>query len=217
MFFSGAIMAKLSKQTLQRLAVLRTLFLWKRGAFGPLRVHKTLFFAEDKHQSQRFFNFKRWEHGQFSEDIAESLNDLLNAGRITFVFDGPSVRLLPKTAPELRAAVERMFDDSFTAWTSALKETQEVIGYLANEQIVEQARRHTSYSTFSKGQIIATSTLEEMVEIDMDSDEAESLSEAVDPHITRILRSQMAKASTQPFQAEDWRAIYFADEEPAVK
>jgi hypothetical protein len=162
-------MAKLSKQTLQRLAVLRALLFWRRGAFGPMRVHKTLFFAEDEHKSERFFDFKKWHLGQFSEQIEE-----------------------------LRDAVETK-------------------GYLVNEQILEEAHRHVSYTASSAGEIIAHSTIGDLVDIDMDSDDAESLSESVDQYFTRILKSQMAKACNQPFEAEDWRAIYFAGEEPVAK
>jgi hypothetical protein len=210
-------MAKLSKRTLQRLAVLRALLLWRRGAFGPLRVHKTLFFTEDNHGLERFFDFKKWHLGQFSEDIEESLNDLAIAGRMTFVCDGSSVRLMPSISGDLRRLLERVFDDNFKAWTAALREAVDTKGYLVNEQILEEAQRHASYTGSSKGEIIARSTINDAVEIDIDADDAESLSESVDPHFSRILKSQMAKARSQPFEAEDWRAIYFADEEPIAK
>ncbi len=210
-------MAKLSKQTLQRLAVLRALVLWKHGAYGPLRVHKTLFFTEEKHPSERFFDFKRWMHGQFSEEIDASLNDLARAGRMAFVCDGPSVRLVAQLPDDLRQTLERVFEDNFRAWTAALKETHDTIGYLVNDQLLEEAHRQESYTNSSRGELIARSTFADAVEIDIDSDEAEALSECVDPDFARLLKRQMDQACQQPFEAEDWREIYFADEKPVSK
>lgn len=210
-------MAKLSKRTLQRLAVLRALLLWRRGAYGALRVHKTLFFSEEKHGSQRFFDFKRWHYGQFSDEIENSLNDLSHSGRMNLVFDGACVRLVPNLAGDLQATIERLFEVHFSAWNIALLETQDLQGYWINDQILEEAHRHQSHLSSVPGQIIAKATIGEYVEINIDEDEAESLSESVDPHFTRILKRQMDKACAEPFEAEDWRAIYFADEPPVSK
>src|ERR1700722_2267940 len=151
-------MAKLSKRTLQRLAVLRALLLWRRGAYGPLRVHKTLFFSEEKHGSQRFFDFKRAQYGQFSEEIEESLGDLAHSGRMDFVFDGACVRLVPNVSSDLRSTIERVFEQHFNAWNVALLETQGIQGYWVNDQIIEEAHRHQSYLSSVHGQILANAT-----------------------------------------------------------
>jgi hypothetical protein len=67
-------MAKLGRETVQRLAVLRALTLWRRGPYGPVRLQKTMFRADQNHPEQkRLFTFKKYYLGQYSQQIAEAL------------------------------------------------------------------------------------------------------------------------------------------------
>ena len=47
----GEHMAILDKKTIQRLATLYALSLWSRGAYGPVRLQKTLFFADKNNEA----------------------------------------------------------------------------------------------------------------------------------------------------------------------
>ncbi|HEY1784347.1 MAG TPA: hypothetical protein VGG30_02320, partial [Pirellulales bacterium] len=125
-------MSTLSKQTIQRLAVLRALSLWKNGAYGPVRVHKTLFFADKNAGDQEWhlFTFKKWQLGQYSDEIAAALNGLRSAGCISTVYDGPSERIVPTMADETLTKIENLFRDFFKRWDDALLPAFEDWAYL---------------------------------------------------------------------------------------
>ena len=81
--------------------VLRTLLLWKNGAHGPLRLHKTLFCADRNSfgkQHRHFFTFKKWHLGQFSDDIADALDYVRCYERIRAVVEGERFHLLEAIA-----------------------------------------------------------------------------------------------------------------------
>ncbi len=103
-------MAVLTKQTIQRLAVLRALSMWRRGAYGPMRLHKTLFFADkDAPAPWRLFTFKKWLLGQYSDEIADALNALREAGTISTSYDGPSERLKVEVTTDTRRQLADFF------------------------------------------------------------------------------------------------------------
>lgn len=187
-------MASLSRQTVQRLAALRALLLWgKNGAYGPLRVQKTLFFADK--EAPPIFTFKKWHHGQYSDQLAEALSQLKSAGRIDTGFVGETVTIYA-CAPAL--AGERAITFCQTClpdWERALQESFLTWGYMANDEIYARAHDDPSYTTNQHGAIIFDTSLSQRVEFPVVSeDEAEVISDLVDPVLQNRIREKIGSA-----------------------
>src|SRR5689334_9797852 len=116
-------MAELTRRTIQKLAVLHALSLWRRGTYGPVRLQKTLFFADKDSVDQdwRLFTFKRWHLGQYSDEVSDALNSLHSAERISIHCDGPSQRIEAVIPAKLQAPVRALFRNYFADWKSALE------------------------------------------------------------------------------------------------
>lgn len=211
-------MATLPKKTIQRLAVLRAVSMWKTGgAYGPLRVQKTLFFADrDSGSQQHLFTFKRWRLGQYSDEIADAMNGLRDASRIETVFDGPSECIRASLSPRASQRLERFFRRSFPAWSRALKPAFQEWAYLTNDDIIAKAHEDDSYTKSQHGEVIVTSFEQTKVDFpDLDPQEAEFLSDLVDERFQRGLASRLETAASREPKREDWREFYgFAKKRP---
>jgi hypothetical protein len=204
-------MAVLSKQILQRLATLHALSLWKRGAYGPLRLHKALFFA-DKHNEEdwRLFTFRKHLLGQYSDEIAETLNDLRSIGKVSSWYDGPSERLRAEISLATKRKIATLFRKHFPDWYTGLKSAFAKLAYLSNDAILTRAHSDETYTAKNHGELIFSSFRHENVALsDIDSDDAESLADAVDVRLQRGIEKRMAAVAERPIQDEDWRKIYF--------
>jgi hypothetical protein len=207
-------MPTLSKTTIQKLAVLRAVSLWKaKGAFGTLRIQKTLFFADDQAARSRscpIFTFKRWKLGQYSDDIAAALNGLRDARRIETAFDGESERISASISPESDKRVEAFFHEFFPAWSKALVSAFKEWGYLPNDEIIANAHDHESYKASQHGEVILESSVADRMEFgSLDSDEAEFLLDLVDERLQRGFEMRGQQAAGRPAKGEDWRKTYF--------
>lgn len=207
-------MAVLSKETIQRLAVLRALTMWRRGAYGPLRVHKTLFFADKNTDDDRWriFTFRRWYLGQYSDEISEALNALRNAGRIHTAFDGPSERIKAHLSGADGRRVDSFFSSYFPQWRNNLPNAHRKWAYLKNDDLVRKAHEDDSYTTSEHGEIIFSSFAPEFVECRELSDEwAEQLSDLVDDRLQRELAVRISRAAKRSRVNSDWRHEVFGD------
>jgi len=219
-FWSERVVAKLSRETVQRLAVLKALSLWQNGAYGPVRVHKVLFFTDKKASAtsrRNLFTFKKWALGQYSDEIASALNGLRTSGRLRNVFDGPAERL---TAIIPRPA-QVMIDEFFESWYPELDKDMAVVfdewGYLSNAEIIRKAHEDHTYTESEKGEIIWESTLPDVVEIaELSDDDAENLSDLVDPRLFLALRDRLQEAVKIPAKHSDWRRRYFCEVEDTL-
>ena len=205
-------MAILNKKTIQRLATLYALSLWSRGAYGPVRLQKTLFFADkDNEAGWRLFTFKKYYLGQFSDELAESLNDLREMGRIKSRYDGPSERLTANIPVLAGAPIKRFFHKYFRKWHVALQEAFEQIAYLSNDAILAAAHEDPTYKTSQHGQVIFKSFTCPSVEFaDLPDETAEALSDLVDARLHHALSKRLKEAIQRPAKGENWREIYFA-------
>lgn len=205
-------MATLSKEAIQRLAVLRTLYLWRKGADGPARLHKTLFTAQkrSKDGQWRLFDFKRRRSGEYSNEVASALNDLQRAGRIETIYDGPSARIRAKAPLSMRRRIDRFFDDYFTDWSNALLPAFRKWAYLSNDAIAQGTHDDPTYKKANPGEHIFSSFRSSEVQFeDLDEDLAEQLSDFVDVKLHNALRQRVTLAAERPRKNEDWRGIYF--------
>jgi len=203
--------ACLTRESIESLAVLRAISEWQTGAFGPLRIHKTLFFADKGNDLDwTLFTFKRWYLGQYSDTIAAAMNRLRNCGRIRSAYDGPSERIRAVLSPVERGRLRALFATHFSKWTRGFKTAFSEWAYLTNDQIVRKAHDDPSYTISKHGEIILESRLPELVEFsDLSDDEAESLTDMVDDRLQTEIASRLARAVNRKVRAEDWKHIYF--------
>jgi hypothetical protein len=204
---------RLSKRTVQRLAVLYTLSMWRRGAYGPVRVHKTLFFAQKKNRDC-LFTFKNYVHGQYSRDVDIILNSLQEAGRLKVHFDGASARLQPQMPRGVKSQLERLLSQSLPEWYRGLKTSFKKFAYMKNEEIIEKAHDDNSLTSSQRDEIICKSTLTDSVEISgINAKWAERLSDLVDARLHRILVERFEQTGKSQQTHANWREL-FDDREP---
>jgi len=204
-------MAVLQKESIQRLAVLRALSMWQRGAYGPVRLQKTLFFADkDADPKWRLFSFKRWRLGQYSDEISDALNGLREMGRITCWYDGPAERLKAEISRKAQRQIASFFQSYFPEWRASLRSAFDTWAYLNNDTIIERAHDDPAYKTSDHGEVIFSSFESQVLEFEGMADEtAENLSDLVDIRFQRGLQKRLASAVRRPAKGEDWRTIYF--------
>lgn len=209
-------MAALSKQTIQRLAVLRAIDMWQKGAPSGVRLQKTLFFADKKlpKSVRRLFTFRRWHLGQYSDEVSEAINSLLKACRITVLYDGPADLLRTSLSQDTRRIVQRFFSRYFPEWNRGLRTAFKTWAYLNNDELVRKAHDDPAYTSREHGDVISESFPEKELPFPRLSDhEAERLSDLVDERLQKGLRERLSKAVLRRAAGEDWRRIYF---EPAA-
>ena len=206
-------MAEFSKETVQRLAVLRALSLWRKGANGPVRIHKTLFFADKSGNAEgHLFTFRKWHLGQYSDEIAESLNQLRKIGRITCLFEGPSDRLRAEISGRTRNDLATFFQEHFCQWHDSLKLAFSKWAYLNDDAIITRANDDPSYTRKQHGEVIFSSFTDESLEFKgLDADLAERLADLVDVRLYQGIEKRLAAVVERPAKAEDWRSIYFGE------
>ena len=211
-------MAMLSKKAIQRLALLRTLSVWPKGADGPALIHRALFAAEKlaKNRQWRLFGFKQGRFAEYSDEVASALNDLQRAGRIETIYDGPSARIRAKVPTALRKRIDRFFDDYFPEWRKALlRESRK--SARGDHALVRHARNGGTSEKDDRTQPIFCSFRSSAVEFkDLDADVAEQLSDFADTKLQGVLRQRIVLAAKRPRRDENWRQIYFGKaREPA--
>ena len=208
----GCAMATLDKKTIQKLAALRALGMWSRGAYGPLRLQKTLFFADkDNIPEWRIFTFKKWRLGQYSDELSESLNDLDSAGRINQIFDGPSTRIKAVMPPRTKHKVAKFFRSYFPAWNVGLTKAFRTWAYLTNDQIIKKAHDDLTYKQNAHGDTIFESFSGSVEFPELDDDDAEDISDFVDFRLQQNIVKRTKRAAERNVRSEDWRSIYFPD------
>ena len=207
-------MAKLTRETIQKLAVLRALSLWRRGAYGPLRLQKTLFYADKQNTPQRrFFTYKKWRLGQYSDEISRALNDLRKTGRLEIDFEGPAERLKAILSSADKRHLEALFRKHFPEWSQGLARSFQELAYLTNDAIIEIAHDDSSYKHAEYGEEIFHRGLSDLVDLPhLDAAAAERLTDLVDARLHDELAIRFQAALKRPAIAEDWRTTYFAEE-----
>jgi hypothetical protein len=203
-------MVKLAKETIQRLAVLRALALWRNGAFGPVRLQKTLFYADKNNDPRkRIFTFKKYYLGQYSPEVSDALNALRSSGRLECVFDGPAERLKALVSAKVKTELERLFRSSFPRWESALPAVFDEWGYLSNDKILKKAHDDPSYTESQHDQVIFKSALADRIAVPgLDEETAEKWTDLVDPRLWTFLLDRMQNAAKAKVKATDWRQFF---------
>ncbi len=204
-------MAKLARATIQKLAVLRALGLWNQGVYGPVRLHKTLFFADKLNKPGcRLFTFKKYYLGQYSHEIAEALNVLRTAGKLLCRFDGPAERIAAKESNQSLKKIKLLFANYYPEWDKELMKAFHDWGYLTNDQILVKAHDDPSYTESEFGKVIFKTGLKNEVDLPaLAADTAEQLTDLVDGELAVQLRNRLIRAFKRPAKTVDWRTRYF--------
>ncbi len=204
-------MATLSRQTIQRLAVLHTLSKWQRGAYGPVRVQKTLFFADQANDPlSRFFTFRKYYLGQYSREISDALNALRDSGRLKCVFAGPAERLQVTLSTESKQKIAKLFRQRFPKWEKGLKQAFLRWAYLRNDDLLNKAHDDPAYTQAQHDQIIFESSLPDEIDIPLlDEESAEKLTDLVDERLAKETLKRMLQAVKTPAKNTNWRERYF--------
>lgn len=204
-------MAALARRTIQRLAILRAVSLWgKGGAYGPLRVQKTLFFAGSSLPDEHFFTFEKGRHGQYSDEVTTSLNVLKRAGKIDVDFAADADRIYTTVPASAANMIISLFEHSFSTWNAALLESFSEWGYKPNSEIYQNSHAHPSYTDNAEGAVLCDGSLPEVSEIQyLSSDDAESLSDLVDPIYQRRTHERMLAALDLPnCPQSNWQELF---------
>jgi hypothetical protein len=210
-------MARLSKATIQKLAVLRALSLWKHGAHGPVRLQKIMF-AADFPNARKLFTFQKYYLGQYSEEISAALNSLRAGGWLTSQFDGPAERLEAVVSAGAADKIRSLFTLAFPKWENELKQAFSKWGHLPNDKILKQAHDDVAGTKTVRGQLIFESNLPAMVDVAGVSPAAvEELTVLVDERFTHELRQRLGTATKIPATSTDWRGLYFGESAPRKK
>jgi uncharacterized protein YwgA len=210
-------MSKLTKKTIQKLAVLRTLTLWQRGPYGSLRL-QTIMFAADKLNKTKIFTFKKYYLGQYSEGISDALNALRAAGVLTSLFDGPAERLKAEVSLQTADKVRKLFTHAFPQWERELKRAFHQWGNLSNDSILKKAHEDAVFTEMRHGQVIFKSTINDTIDVpELNRETAEELADLVDERFTRELRKRIFAATKKPADPIDWRRVYFDEPQQRSK
>src|SRR5262249_34793508 len=146
-------------------AVLRALTLWRRGAYGPVRLHKTMFAADKNNPHKKLFTFKKYYLGQYSAEISSALNSLRASGRLESAYDGPAERLKAVVPADLEKKIRKLFETAFPEWEKELRKVFREWGYLSNDKILKKAHEDASYRESEHEQVIFESKLPETTDI----------------------------------------------------
>ena len=181
-----------------------------------MRLQKTLFFADKSNLPEwRLFTFKKWHLGQYSNEIASSLNDLRATGRLTSLFDGPAERLRAEIPDRAKREILKFFRAHFNEWHNSLEAAFPKWAYLNNDAIITHAHDDPSYTYSQKGEVIFSSFKPSLVEFEgMNDDLAERLSDLVDVELQQAIKNRVAAAVERPINNEDWRTLYFDEGQP---
>jgi hypothetical protein len=202
-------MPVLSKETLQRLATLYAVSNWgDSGAFGELRVQKTLFFADKNSGERHILTFKKWDYGQYSEDVASSLNAIRAAGRLELEFGGQAIRIYSMIGPQAMRLIAKVLKCNFSNWFVEFGKAFSEWAYLPNEELLDRAHRDPSFTENQRGDVIFASSIPDTIELtDITDDEAEQLADLVDPVLNLRIHRGVERALMLDDQIPDWRKV----------
>lgn len=205
-------MARLTRETIQRLAVLRALALWHNGPFGKCRLHRTLFLADKSNPRKRLFTFRKYRLGPHSPDVSNALNALSKSSRIECVFEGPAERLKAAVSRSAISTIKHVLARRFPQWEAGLIQAFSESGHLPDEDILQEVRDPT-YAQSDFDQVIFQSALPAMVGIPgLDAQTAERLTDLVDERLNTALKDQFLrtlKAASARKDVVPWRKAYF--------
>ncbi len=174
-------MGIISKATLQRLFLLGVLEQFKNGIYGAKRLQKVIYFIE-KNTGIQPFGYKKYLHGQYSEELEEIKEQLMSMCYISAIpldkGQGNKYSLTNK-ASRFDTILESIFPGSKQKIKSMIKE----IGYLSEEDLVELAYQNSNLKKVAFDKTIIKSDLPEKLTIkNLSDEECENIELTLNPN-----------------------------------
>lgn len=189
----------ISADTFRRIFLLNIVDGFRDGSYGLMRLHKITYIVERERQRKKVFEFRKYKHGQYSETLDVTKDQLISMGYITAVpLETAKViqfKLAGKTVDvNLGGNIYRIADrtvmdfyrDSFRDISpdlvGVIQEAIDSYGYLAEEQLLRRCYEFPEFVKTNFEDIIFESDLPEQIEVaGLSHDECEELELSLNP------------------------------------
>jgi len=157
--------------TLQKAFLVALCHSFSKGCFGLTRLQKLTYFSQ-RDCPVTFFTYKRWNHGQFSEQVAGLLEGMTDANALEA--DRGDCTVIRLASDELGDTAQEILEKAIPGCLDAIREAVSRYGYLSQEELLEAAYSLPEMKDASRGQILAKVNLPSVVEIEIGEDRLES-------------------------------------------
>lgn len=183
----------LSKDTFKRLFLLYVIDQFKNGVYGKKRLHKIVYTIE-RDENLKPFEFKKYHHGQYSENLDEIQDQLLATGHISAAplktkqvdREGNKFELVDKNLPTYLATfMEKIAPKIKRKVDRIIKE----YGYLPEKELVELAYKFPEFAHVAFGDTIFEENLPDYLPVkNLSEDDLEELEIGLNPVFVIALR-----------------------------
>ncbi len=200
-------MRTISKEAFQKAVLLTIIGQFDEGVYSELRLHKVAYFAQ-KDAPKHPFTYKYYNHGQFSFDVREGLNELENLGMVQ-----------PKKLKEAKGGQSYFVtnQDAYLAARNIVRNTApdlmrnishavEQYGYKSQDELLDEAYEELEGIDFNE--VIVEDDLPLNVEVDVPEDENQDFELASNPFLIDQL-SQLSEVLNSIELDEDTKKQLF--------
>jgi len=171
----------------RRLCLLYLIERFKDACYGAARLQKVAFFSE-RDRETRAFTFRRAPYGPYSEELQETLEQLLSMGLV-------AAQPTPKEGNGYRAVHTAMEDCVHAGWLRAISpEALESIdravrdyGYLPHEEIIQAGHSVDGFGEAQPFQVLLEANAGEFVPVPLSADECEDLVLSLSPRFVETV------------------------------
>ncbi len=181
-------MGSLSKETLQRILILYLISKFPNGVFSSFRFQKVLYFAE-KDLPLRPFTFKHTEHGQYSFDAREVLDELtqmkyVSQQQLSGHNDGAKWKLSSnRDANDYAIILDAISKNIRPIVDNAIK----TYGYLGQAELDHTAHSDPILSLVGMYEIIFAENIPDVLNVGVSEEECESWELALNPNFIKVM------------------------------
>lgn len=201
-------MGELSQTTLSRLYVLALVGSMPDGVWGRLRLQKMNFFAE-KDAEVRPFTIIRGPYGQFSDELADTVEQLLAANLLTLVtrhdratgeqLGANEYRL---TTPAFAKAVDQILAEAAPGLYAGVRDARRY-GLLPEPKLREEAYRFFD-NDLPWGTELISADVPERIEVkSLSDDECEDLEASLEPTFIQGARALVKALGSTEFRLDE--------------
>lgn len=197
-------MGTLSKDTLQRILILYLISKFPNGVFSSFRFQKVLYFAE-KDLPLRPFTFKHTEHGQYSFDAREVLDELtgmnyISREQLSGQNDGIKWKLSSnRDANDYATILDAISKNIRPIVDNAVK----TYGYLGQAELDHTAHSDPVLSLVGMYEIIFAENIPDVLNVDVGEEECESWELALNPNFIKAMGYIVDVLENADFSLED--------------
>jgi len=181
-------MSTVAKRTLQKAALLAIAGTFQKGCYGRIRFQKVAYFAQ-RNSDKKFFSFKIWYHGQYSEEITALLRELRDTGTLGPGSEQEPCPIYQVASASLYSGALKIVAAVFPDFLDCIKTTVKSVGYLEEEVLLRLACQLPEMQKTAHGDILETGNLPDEVSLNLDTDILEDFALTVNPKFTMPLRT----------------------------